>query len=904
MEQLSSIKRYKAVQLFLALYKVQMLRIAAPLFFIVFIYVEGHNKFTHIHLNMTLAEIRNVDPWRVGIIFGFSMLAVSSMLGYDLLISKYFKFKVPLIKLYQYAWTANTFNNFLGFAGFTGAGIRVILYKRQQVPVKKMLAANAMLAPALIAGISVLAWLAMFDVLPVRPMLHAHHWLIPELWGMALYIILFILVQRSRRFAKWMGSKRGPISWKMVSALGAVSFMEWLFAGAVFWLTGFEIVGSMPFRATVGIYAISAIAGLISLSPGGLGSFDLTALIGLQSIGVSAPMAAAILVIFRLFYFVIPWLLGVVFAVNAVIPNRGQVNDWASSVWEDSLNRWQKIWSWPGQFRFIRDLGVAALSILVFSSGGLLLLSASIPGILYRLRFTAHLLTLPVMTLSHQLSIIIGVILLVLARGIRYRVKRAHHLSVFMLLAGAVFTFAKGFDFEEAVFLVFVAFLLWVSKSGFYRTAVPLSFNSFAIMISISVFAVACYWVLGAAMHPATSPFIHHKRVSPFFYKPHEMFVSGIIGIAGAWAFLVTWILLRPKRKIESMPLNRDMRKVEAFFQENHGSLLAHLVFLGDKSLYWALEGKVLIAYARVRDKLIVLGDPIGEPEFIKRAIEEFQFFADRSALATVFYQISPLYLPIYHETGYRFFKLGEEALIDLAAFTLKGKSRTSFRTARNKLSREGYSFEVKEPPYTSGYLEQLRKVSEEWMGDRKEKGFSMGWFSENYLQRSITATMCDANKQVIAFASLMPSYSEDGVISIDLMRHLNQIPNGTMDVLFTRLFDWAKEKGYRYFNMGMAPLSNVGHTTNALREEKMAHLVFQYGNHWYGFEGLHRYKQKFSPRWEPRYLAFGQQVRLPLLMMDLIKLVSRGQKTGNASDFGENKYGRSTKVGIMARKD
>lgn len=904
MEQMKTIKRYKAVQLFVSLYKIRLIRILIPMFFIAFIYFEGQNKLRQIHLSMTLVQLRSIEPVKILLILGLSLIAVSSMFGYDLLIRKHLRLAVPFSKLFQYAWIANTFNNFLGFAGFTGASIRIILYKKQQVPAKKMLVANAFLAPALIVGLSVLAWFVILGILPVKAIFAAHKWLIPELWGMALYLIFFLLIQRSNWLSKWMSAKKETISWGIVLASTTISFVEWVFAGMVFWFVGYEISGSLSFQVALGIYVISAIAGLISLAPGGLGSFDLTALIGMEAFGVNPATAAAVLVIFRLFYFIIPWLLGLALTVKVMIPTRERVNEWTSSVWGDSLNRWQQLWRWPGQFRFLSDLGVAALSIFVFASGMLLLFSASIPGLLSRLKFTEHLLTLPFMNLSHQLSIIIGIILVILARGVRYRVKRAYHLTLFMLIAGAIFTFTKGFDFEEALFLIFVAILLWISRARFYREAAPFSANTFITLASLTVLVVLVYLSVGLYVHPIASRLDPERLIRHFFYRPGDLFLSAIIGLAGGWAFLITWYFLRPNRKIEQIPMAKDLEKVEAFFKENQGNMLAHLVLLGDKSLFWAMDGQVLIAYARTRDKLVVLGDPIGESRIVKQAIEEFQQFADRYALTTVFYQVSPESLPIYHETGYRFFKLGEEALVDLSAFTLKGKKQTSFRTARNKLEREGYSFEVRKPPYTDDYLEQLRKVSDEWMGDRKEKGFSLGRFSESYMRRSMTAVIFDPTGEVISFASLMPSYDKNLIISIDLMRHLHHIPNGTMDVLFTRMFDWAKLEGYRFFNLGMAPLSNVGHTSNALREEKWARLVFQYGNHWYGFEGLRRYKQKFSPNWEPRYLAFPPSVNLPLLMMDLVKLVSRRQNASIAEKSRINQKEKSAMFGITARKD
>lgn len=284
----------------------------------------------------------------------------------------------------------------------------------------------------------------------------------------------------------------------------------------------------------------------------------------------------------------------------------------------------------------------------------------------------------------------------------------------------------------------------------------------------------------------------------------------------------------------------------------------------------------MLIPYARSRDKLVVLGDPLGPEKLVPGALGEFLQMADTYAMSVVFYQATPGYLPMYHEFGYRFFKLGEEALVHLNQFTLSGKKNTDLRTVRNRFEREGAVFEVVHPPFAPELLRELRAVSDDWMHGRREKGFSLGWFDERYLQEAPIAVLRETGGSIFAFASLAPAYDGGRTISIDLMRHRSQVPNGTMDYLFVQLLEWSKEQGYKVFNLGNAPLASVGETRSALREEKLAALVFQYGGHWYGFKGLRKYKSKFSPGWEPRFLAYPASVSLPVLTVDLVRLVSR----------------------------
>ncbi|MNC39659.1 Phosphatidylglycerol lysyltransferase [compost metagenome] len=93
---------------------------------------------------------------------------------------------------------------------------------------------------------------------------------------------------------------------------------------------------------------------------------------------------------------------------------------------------------------------------------------------------------------------------------------------------------------------------------------------------------------------------------------------------------------------------------------------------------------------------------------------------------------------------------------------------------------------------------------------------------------------------------------------------------------MFLRLFEWSRETGYKRFNLGMAPLSSVGDEPYSLREERVANLVYLHANYLYKFKGLRRFKEKFDPVWETRYLAYPQGAPLVKVMLHADMLVNR----------------------------
>ncbi|MGN7359098.1 bifunctional lysylphosphatidylglycerol flippase/synthetase MprF [Paenibacillus sp. SAF-054] len=870
------LERYRIFRILASIYRIKAVRLLIPIAVIALVYWEGQKELRQISLGRTFGELRRLSVEAVMEIFIFSLFSIAVMSLYDFMIRRHFRLKVGFWITFRYAWIANTFNNIIGFAGLTGAGLRTILYKRSGISPVLMASAVVFLSPIVVTGLSMFSWGIIAGLFTVGDLFVEHHWLIFAVWGMALYLPLFVLMQRSSLFAKWFNRGEGRTPWSTVGVSLSASLLEWACAAVTFWLIASSVLHDVSFREVIGMYAVSAIAGILSMAPGGIGAFDLTVLLGLEQLGFPSDRAMAVLVLFRLFYYIVPWLIGLILSAFELGNAAMRTGDKTDAGPDFPLNVWQRLWRWPGQYRFLSDLGVWALGKLVLVSGLVLLLSAATPGLLYRLRLTEELLSMPVMRISHLLSVIIGFMLIVLSRGISLRIRRAYVWTGVLLLAGAVFTFTKAFDFEEAIFLLIVGIALWVSRARFYRAGAPIDLRSYLFWYGLSAVIAAAYYWVGSHVHHGWLRHLPTADRMHWMFGPRPYAITALIGLAGAWILLTMLLLLRPNRKIAAAAGSEELDKLRLFLKDHDGNLLTHMLFTGDKSFFWAQNDQVLIPYAKARDKLVVLGDPLGPIKRVPEAIAEFQKYADQYAMSVVFYQATPAYLPIYHEYGYRFFKLGEEALIPLKDFTLSGKKATDLRSVRNRFEREGYRFEVVSPPFDAGLMAELRTVSDEWIKGRREKGFSLGWFDEAYLAQAEIAVLKGPEGNVAAFATLAPGYDGGRTMSIDLMRHQSGTPNGTMDYLFVKLLEWCRERGYEMFNLGNAPLSSVGESKSALREEKLAALVFQYGGHWYGFKGLRRYKEKFAPEWEPRFLAYPASVSLPVLTVDLVRLVSR----------------------------
>lgn len=350
------------------------------------------------------------------------------------------------------------------------------------------------------------------------------------------------------------------------------------------------------------------------------------------------------------------------------------------------------------------------------------------------------------------------------------------------------------------------------------------------------------------------------------------------------FVFVATYEIRKLKSKNILTPSNIDSQldRVLAFLEENGGNHISHLILLQDKDVYWAAEDQVLIVYKRIGNKLVVLGDPIGPELLIPRSIKEFQEYSDRKVLKPIFYQISPRFMHLYHDTGFRFLKLGEEASVNLHNFSIEGKQGAKLRTRVNKFTRNSYTFSVNMPPYSKAILSELKGISDAWLGNQKEKGFSVVSFSEEYVSCYPVAQLKDPEGKILAFATLASDHKKS--ITIDLMRKLPDSPHGTMDVLFIHIFKWAKDNGYQNCSLGMAPLSNVGDCKYSFLSEKLFRLAYLHGNSLYNFKGLKEFKNKFACGWEPKYLAY-RKTSLPIVIIQLLLLINSTPHPKNVVD-------------------
>jgi phosphatidylglycerol lysyltransferase len=491
---------------------------------------------------------------------------------------------------------------------------------------------------------------------------------------------------------------------------------------------------------------------------------------------------------------------------------------------------------------------------------------------------------LPVIEASHFAASLIGATLLVVARGLQRRLDAAWVLAVFLLGAGALMSLLKGWDIEEASFLAVALLALLPLRRQFHRTSSLLAapFTPSWILACVIVLAGSAWLTQFAHQHAvlASEPWWRFAWASEASRS-----LRATVGAIGLFVLLALHRLIRPAPAERLPPAGDEIERARPLVERSVWTY-ANLVYRADKSLLFSAAGDAFLMYGRMGRSWIAMGDPIGAEPGVRELAWRFRELSDRSDGWCVFFEVRPSRRELYAELGLTLTPLGEEARVELSGFALDLPAHRDLRQSRAKLLRGGCSFEILPVDAVSAALPSLARISRAWLAHKatREKGFSNASFEERYLSRFPVAVVRQGS-EVIAFANLWLGAGHEE-LSVDLMRHAPDAPNGTMDFLFAELLLWGRGQGYRWFNFGMAPLAGLDMHAQSRLWRQVGAFVYRHAEHFYNFEGLRHFKAKFGPVWTPLYLASPGGLALAPVLVDVTALIA-GSLTGIVTRHG-----------------
>lgn len=809
--------------------------------------------------------IEHLSPIQVFSLFIFGIIAVSPMMLYDYILTKELGKKISVGKLIENSWTINSLNNLIGFAGIVDVGLRYSYFSEKEKEGKTMQSISKVM-PYFMSGLSLLSLLSVFSIF----LSHKNDTLKPYSFVLiiASLILPILLILSTRKNMDYFGNLSG----KKMFALILTSLLDWSFVSIFFFYVGKNLGYDISLINILPLYFISICIGMVSMIPGSLGSFDLMMIGGLLHLSINHNEAASWLLLFRIFYYIVPFFIGLILFLKSM---GGQINDKFSGI--------------PKKLSKLIKQSVSHFMSNFF--GFFLMATAILPDQIHSIPIIGKMDPIHGQLLFQFPSFLLGSLFFLLGRLLKRRSQFALGFAAIMSFISLVYINLGEVSVFSSIYLILFIILVFLRREDLDRRSFfyPVEDRLKDIGYIAGSFIITFFLMYISSEntgHESLGYIIFHGRTGyGTSLKVHffNIFLNRFFHLFIYLAIIALFYIV-----VESFARDRhfsfgekfDKVRFETFLKNfNNTNLNASLAFLNDKLLYYYIENEkdlVAFQFALEDGKAIVMGDPIGPKEYFPKAINEFIKEAESKNLIPLFYEIGQELTLLLHELGYEFMKFGETAKVNLTEFGLVGKSGRKFRAVINRGENSGYSFKIMSPPFSNEFMDELENISNAWLSGREEKGFSLGFFDRDYLSLAPVACVLDKSGKVQAFANFLVCNTKTES-SIDLMRYdpLTE-RNGIMDYLFVQIFLYMKENDVVYFDLGMAPLSNVGQNDHSFVEEKLAFLVYTFATRFYSFGGLRKYKEKFSPSWEARYLSYPKDSNLLFDLLTIYKVDNR----------------------------
>lgn len=535
--------------------------------------------------------------------------------------------------------------------------------------------------------------------------------------------------------------------------------------------------------------------------------------------------------------------------------------------------------------RFLRDLKPAALSaapavaaLIALGCGVMLLASGARPS--EPERFVQLMATTPVILieLSHLISSLLGLMLVILAFGLRARLGAAWAATMIVLLVAAPLSLEKGIVWEDTAILLVGAAVIAPFRAAFPRTA-----RLSRMEVTPGWLLSAACLLLGAGLIGVWSYMNADYGDVPFWrVMVDDDIARSARGWAAAAVALLAFGLWRMLGSAATPPIvgedDPEFARVRCILATAATARPnSNLALLGDKRFLFSPSGESFLMFGVRGRSWIALAPPVGRPDEKLELLWRFRELADAHAARPAIYALDAEDLPDVVEMGFSIQKIGEVAVLPLQGFTMEGTRRGKARRAWRQAADAGATFEVVPPEGVAAIMPDLQRISAAWLAAHAgaEKGFTMGGFHPRYVQEFPVAVVRFEGR-IVAFATLWP-VADRSAFSIDLMRYVDEGPKRIMDFLFVELLKWGVAEGYAAFDFGMAPLAGLKDRPLAPMMSRVGSLLFENAEDLYNFQGVREFKNKWDPLWRPRYVAAPRKWAIPLVLADVGLLTSGG---------------------------
>ncbi|WP_019629931.1 bifunctional lysylphosphatidylglycerol synthetase/lysine--tRNA ligase LysX [Actinomadura atramentaria] len=344
--------------------------------------------------------------------------------------------------------------------------------------------------------------------------------------------------------------------------------------------------------------------------------------------------------------------------------------------------------------------------------------------------------------------------------------------------------------------------------------------------------------------------------------------VDAILWLLGTGLLVVTfWALFRPGRRDPILSAEEELAARRLLAEYGDQDSLGYFALRRDKDVIVAPNGKAAIAYRVEGSVSLASGDPLGDPESWDQAIEAWLGECRAHAWIPGAVSVGERAAHIYRRHGFDALELGDEAIIDLAEFSLDGREMRQVRQAVRRVERAGYTVRIRRHAQIPDWeMSKLIRSADAWRGEETERGFSMalGRLGDPTDGRCVMVEAFDAKGELRGLLSFVP-WGRNG-LSLDLMRRDRAAENGLNEFMVAKLAEKAASVGAQQLSLNFAMLRSAFERGSQIGAGPVARLYYKllsFASRFYQLESLYLSNAKYLPLWRPRFICYRQSRHL-----------------------------------------
>jgi lysyl-tRNA synthetase, class II len=505
--------------------------------------------------------------------------------------------------------------------------------------------------------------------------------------------------------------------------------------------------------------------------------------------------------------------------------------------------------------------------------GSLHQLNAFVPGTLTNVRRSAR--------------VIIGLMLLLLSHGLRRRKRRAWQAVLALLVFDTVIHFIPHWShsYSPIVAIALLVVLLYFHDE-FYAVGDPRTrwnaLGVFVVLVAADIAIGLGYIATGQL----AGNYSFSERVQDVVYElvgangpvhwvsqDRTNLYALLTSVLGLFTLILTvYLFLRPAQPRARLGAADEGRIRDLLTRQGDRDSLGYFALRSDKSVIWSPSRKACVCYRVQAGVMLAAGDPIGDPEAWPGAIAEFLAVAARHAWRPAVMGCSELGAEVWCREGdLTALELGDEAIVNVADFSLSGRQMRNVRQMVNRVAKHGYVAEVRRVGDIPGTeLDRIVKVTDSWRGSQTERGFSMalGRLGAPGDEDCVVVTAKE-NGVLRAVLQFVP-WGTDG-LSLDLMRRDRSAQPGLNDFLIVEAIKAAPALGIKRISLNFAMFRAAlerGERIGAGPVLRAWRGLLLFASRWFQIESLYKFNAKFSPVWEPRFFVYPGSRDMPRIAL------------------------------------